>query len=100
MVSIYHNQIGARGDKLNTENKVFAACEEAVEEIHRMMKRLTSANNIHFIITADHSYISVTDLPRATKSAVLFLMIRRGYPMKTDILQINRIGMPVKEFSD
>ncbi len=29
VVYIYHNQIDARGDKLNTENEVFAACEEA-----------------------------------------------------------------------
>jgi len=61
VVYIYHNQIDARGDKLNTENEVFAACEEAVEEIHAMIKRLTSANNIHFIITADHGFIYKRD---------------------------------------
>lgn len=61
VVYIYHNQIDARGDKLNTENEVFAACEEAVEEIHSMIKRLTSANNIHFIITADHGFIYKRD---------------------------------------
>ena len=61
IVYIYHNQIDARGDKLNTENEVFAACEEAVEEIHAMIKRLTSANNIHFVITADHGFIYKRD---------------------------------------
>lgn len=61
IVYIYHNQIDARGDKLNTENEVFAACEEAVEEIHTMIKRLTSANNIHFVITADHGFIYKRD---------------------------------------
>ena len=61
VVYIYHNQIDARGDKLNTENEVFAACEEAVEEIHMMIKRLTSANNIHFVITADHGFIYKRD---------------------------------------
>ncbi len=61
LVYIYHNQIDARGDKLNTENEVFVACEEAVEEIHTMIKRLTSANNIHFIITADHGFIYKRD---------------------------------------
>jgi uncharacterized protein (TIGR02687 family) len=61
VVYIYHNQIDARGDKLNTENEVFIACEEAVEEIHTMIKRLTSANNIHFIITADHGFIYKRD---------------------------------------
>ncbi|MEA5083613.1 MAG: BREX-1 system phosphatase PglZ type A [Lachnospiraceae bacterium] len=61
VVYIYHNQIDARGDKPNSENEVFAACEEAVEEIHTMIKRLTSANNIHFIITADHGFIYKRD---------------------------------------
>ncbi|MGL4606032.1 MAG: BREX-1 system phosphatase PglZ type A [Eubacteriaceae bacterium] len=61
LVYIYHNQIDARGDKLNTENEVFTACEEAVAEIHGMIKRLTSANNIHFIITADHGFIYKRD---------------------------------------
>jgi len=66
VVYIYHNQIDARGDKLNTENEVFTACEEAVEEIHMMIKRLTSANNIHFVITADHGFIYKRD--RLTES--------------------------------
>ncbi|MEG0471476.1 MAG: BREX-1 system phosphatase PglZ type A [Solibacillus sp.] len=57
LVYVYHNQIDARGDKLNTENEVFNACEEAVEEIHTMIKRLTSANNTRFIVTADHGFI-------------------------------------------
>lgn len=61
VVYVYHNQIDARGDKLNTENEVFTACEEAVEEIHTMIKRLTSANNIRFIITADHGFIYKRD---------------------------------------
>lgn len=61
VVYIYHNQIDARGDKLNTENEVFTACEESVEEIHSMIKRLTSANNIHFVVTADHGFIYKRD---------------------------------------
>lgn len=61
VVYVYHNQIDARGDKLNTENEVFIACEEAIEEIHTMIKRMTSANNIHFIVTADHGFIYKRD---------------------------------------
>lgn len=61
VIYVYHNQIDARGDKLNTENEVFIACEEAIEEIHTMIKRMTSANNIHFIITADHGFIYKRD---------------------------------------
>ena len=62
VVYVYHNQIDARGDKANTENEVFAACEEAVDEIFALIKRLTvSANTIHYIITADHGFIYKRD---------------------------------------
>ena len=62
VVYVYHNQIDARGDKANTENEVFAACEEAVNEIFALIKRLTvSANTIHYIITADHGFLYKRD---------------------------------------
>lgn len=58
VVYIYHNQIDARGDKLNTENEVFNACAEAVEEISALIRRLTtSANRSRFIVTADHGFL-------------------------------------------
>lgn len=62
VVYVYHNQVDARGDKLNTENEVFIACEEAIEEISALIRRLTtSANTIHFIVTADHGFIYKRD---------------------------------------
>lgn len=62
VVYVYHNQIDARGDKPSTENEVFAACEEAVNEIFTLIKRLTvSANTIHYIITADHGFLYKRD---------------------------------------
>lgn len=58
VVYVYHNQIDARGDTAKTENEVFIACEEAIEEIHNFMRRLSSqANTHHFYITADHGFI-------------------------------------------
>ncbi|MCD8361394.1 MAG: BREX-1 system phosphatase PglZ type A [Lachnospiraceae bacterium] len=58
VVYVYHNQIDARGDKLSTENEVFQACEEAVEEISSLIRRLTtSANRSRFIVTADHGFL-------------------------------------------
>ena len=62
VVYIYHNQIDARGDKPNTENEVFTACEEAIEEVFALIKRLSvSANTYHFIVTADHGFIYKRD---------------------------------------
>lgn len=62
LIYIYHNQIDARGDKQNTENEVFTACEEAVEEIFTLIRRLSgSANTYHFIVSADHGFIYKRD---------------------------------------
>ena len=62
IVYIYHNQVDARGDKPASENEVFNACEEAVEEIYFLVRKLTSsANTIHYIITADHGFIYKRD---------------------------------------
>jgi hypothetical protein len=62
VVYVYHNQIDARGDKLNTENEVFLACEEAITEIHSLIMLLTKrANKSSFIVTADHGFIYKRD---------------------------------------
>ena len=61
LIYIYHNQIDARGDKPASENEVFVACEEAIEEISWLIRRLTSCNTTHMIITADHGFIYKRD---------------------------------------
>ncbi|MNO27929.1 PglZ domain protein [compost metagenome] len=62
VIYIYHNQIDARGDKLNTENEVLVACEEAVNEIHDLIKQLTDhVSATHYIVTADHGFIYKRD---------------------------------------
>lgn len=67
VVYIYHNQIDARGDKAASENEVFTACEEVIEEIYTLIKRIASqANTYHFIVTADHGFIYKRDKIQAT----------------------------------
>ncbi|TMV47044.1 BREX-1 system phosphatase PglZ type A [Paenibacillus mesophilus] len=62
VIYIYHNQIDARGDKPNTENEVFVACEEAMNEIHDLIKQLTDhVSATHYIVTADHGFIYKRD---------------------------------------
>jgi len=62
VVYVYHNQIDARGDKANTENEVFIASYEAIDELYSFIKRVSvSANTYHFIITSDHGYIYKRD---------------------------------------
>ena len=62
IIYVYHNQIDARGDKANTEDEVFHACEEAVHEIMDLIHRISvSGNTYHFIVTADHGFIYKRD---------------------------------------
>ena len=62
LLYVYHNQIDARGDKANTEDEVFVACEEAVREITEFIHRIsTSANTYHFIVTSDHGFLYKRD---------------------------------------
>ena len=62
LVYVYHNQIDARGDKPNTEDEVFVACQEAIAEIIDLIRRIsTSANTYRFIVTADHGFIYKRD---------------------------------------
>jgi uncharacterized protein (TIGR02687 family) len=51
---IYHNQIDARGDKWNTENEIFNACDEAIEEFYGFIIKM-ARNKIatHYIVTAE-----------------------------------------------
>lgn len=66
VVYVYHNQIDARGDKAASENEVFNACEEAVNEIYSLIRRIASqANTYHFIVTADHGFIYRRDKIRS-----------------------------------
>jgi uncharacterized protein (TIGR02687 family) len=58
VVYIYHDQIDARGSGSGTEDEVLAACEEAIEEIKELIKRLTdSVSRTKYIVTADHGFI-------------------------------------------
>ena len=62
LVYINHNQIDARGDNSYTENEVFNASQEAIEEILSLVTKMTnSANFVNYVITADHGYIYKRD---------------------------------------
>lgn len=46
-----------RGHTRDTERKAFEATEEAMEEIVKLVRKLTSANATNVLITADHGFI-------------------------------------------
>lgn len=69
LVYIYQNQIDQRGEGMRSDNEVFNACQEAIEEIQTMIRRLTGyISNTRYLITADHGFIYKRDkLPESDK---------------------------------
>ena len=57
VVYVYHNLIDKTGDTRDTEERVFAAAEETLEELIRLVKKLANANASNLLITADHGFI-------------------------------------------
>ncbi len=53
---VYHNRIDAVGDKRESEERVFEA-EESLQEIVRLVKKLTGANVNNILVTSDHGFI-------------------------------------------
>ena len=93
LVYIYHNQIDARGDNASTENEVFAASQEAIDEITKLTARLIDGASITgVIITADHGYIykkgSLDDSSKVNLDAISAFYKNRRFLLtdeKTDI---------------
>jgi len=62
VVYVYHNQIDAGGESLRTEDEVFSACDESIEEIVSMIHWIaTNGNSYRFIVTADHGFLYKRD---------------------------------------
>ncbi|MFG1346543.1 BREX-1 system phosphatase PglZ type A [Xanthobacter autotrophicus DSM 431] len=57
VVYVYHNLIDAIGDKQVSEDRVFEAAEDTIEEIVRVVKKLNGANANNLIVTSDHGFI-------------------------------------------
>jgi uncharacterized protein (TIGR02687 family) len=57
VIFVYHNVIDATGDKPASEERVFEAAEDAMDDIVKLVKKLTAANANNIIVTADHGFI-------------------------------------------
>ncbi|MBD1853923.1 BREX-1 system phosphatase PglZ type A [Cyanobacteria bacterium FACHB-502] len=56
VVYIYHNRIDSTGKPV-TEDRVFDAVEETLQELIRLIKKLTGANASNLLVTSDHGFI-------------------------------------------
>jgi uncharacterized protein (TIGR02687 family) len=83
VVYVYHNQIDAVGDKRDTEERVFDAVEDTLEELVMLIKKLANANANNMFVTADHGFIYQNKpIDESDFSA--------GEPKGEEILAINR----------
>lgn len=57
IVYVYHNRIDAIGDKLLTEDQLPQAVEDTIEDLTKLVRKLTSANFTNILITADHGFL-------------------------------------------
>ena len=57
IVYIYHNHIDAIGDKIATEDQLPKAAEDALEDLTKLVRKLTSANFSNILVTADHGFL-------------------------------------------
>ncbi|MDA3971824.1 MAG: BREX-1 system phosphatase PglZ type A [Desulfobulbaceae bacterium] len=57
VVYVYHNRIDATGDKKQSEEQVFEAVEETLQELIKVIKKLAAANATNMLITSDHGFI-------------------------------------------
>ncbi len=58
LIYIYHDAIDTIGDKPASERMVLDACDTAIQELLKLVKRLcNSLNATHVLITADHGFL-------------------------------------------
>jgi uncharacterized protein (TIGR02687 family) len=57
VIYIYHNRVDATGDKRESEDRVFEAVEDTIDELTRLIKKMAGANAANFLVTADHGFI-------------------------------------------
>lgn len=68
VIYLYHNIIDTTGEKSTTEQNVFSATSEAIDELARIIEILRNLSVSHIVVTADHGYIyRDSDLDSANK---------------------------------
>lgn len=54
---IYHNHIDFTGDKRESEDRVFEAVEDTLQDLIKLIRKLTSGNANNLLVTADHGFV-------------------------------------------
>lgn len=57
VIYVYHNRIDVTGDKRESEERVFEAVEETLQDLIRLIKKLTGANVSNLLVTSNHGFL-------------------------------------------
>ncbi|MCK5848674.1 MAG: BREX-1 system phosphatase PglZ type A, partial [Caldisericia bacterium] len=57
VVYIYQNKIDSIGHKKDSELQAFEACNDTVEQLLTMVRKIITANRYNIIVTADHGFL-------------------------------------------
>ena len=98
LLYVYHNQIDARGDNPPTENEVFKASKEAIDEIIRLVTKLTNeAKFSNYLITADHGFIYKRDKLNESDKVDLS---QEGFDIKHKRFLLSKENIPLEGTSN
>lgn len=108
---IYHNAIDAAGDDLKTEETVVSACEEALDTLVAVIKKVANINGTNMVVTSDHGFlfrqsrVEDSDCPKLPENPKYNAVTRRyalGNGIKSDhVLRrftLDQIGLENGEF--
>ena len=88
---LYHIRIDIVGDKLANEERVTEAAEVAVEDLTKLVRKLTTANFSNILVTADHGFIyqhralDETDFSVAAPAGAEILVKNRRFIIGRDL---------------
>ena len=92
VVYIYQNQIDDRGESSRSENEVFNACQEAIEEIQALIRRITGyVSATRYLITADHGFIykrdKLQESDKISMDKTLISLVNKRYLLSLERVQ-------------
>ena len=57
LIYVYHDRIDVTGDTLRSEEQVFEAVEDTLQDLILLIKKLSNANMNNMLVTTDHGFI-------------------------------------------
>ena len=94
VVYIYHNLIDKTGDSRDSEERVFDAVEDTLQELVKVIKKLASANASNLLLTSDHGFIyqnrvlEESDFSSATVEGKQILFRNRRFVLGKGLKQV------------